>query len=138
MKKIFAFILALCMIFSLMACGGEPEIETEPTETEAIAYAITETVAYEVTEPIVEDTLPPETEASTEETIGFVPSPEATIPEVEEETFPPEDQEEVIDPIVYVTKTGEKYHTKSCRWGDIPMLLSEAIAAGYDSCDKCF
>jgi len=128
MKKIFAFILALCMIFSLVACGGEPEIEIEPTETEAIAYA--------VTEPVVEETLPPITEAPTEETVGFVPSPEATIPD--EETFPPEDQEEVIDPIVYVTKSGEKYHTESCRWGDIPMLLSETIAAGYDSCDKCF
>ena len=117
MKKIFAFILALCMIFGCVACGGESEVETEPTETE--------TIAYEVTELLVE------------ETIGFVPSPEASIPEVEE-TFPPEDQEEVIDPTVYVTKSGEKYHRESCQWGDIPMLLSEAIAAGYTSCDKCF
>ena len=129
MKKIFAFILALCMIFGCVACGGESEVETEPTETEAITYEVTEssveeTIAYEVTESPVE------------ETIGFVPSPEATMPD--EETFPPEDQEEVVDPTVYVTKSGEKYHRESCQWGDIPMLLSEAVAAGYTSCDKCF
>ena len=122
MKKIFAFILALCMIFGCVACGGESEVE--PTETEATVYV--------ATEPSVEDTVPIETE-----TIGFIPSPEASIPEAEE-TFPPEDQEEVVDPTVYVTKSGEKYHRESCQWGDIPMLLSEAIAAGYTSCDKCF
>lgn len=126
MKKIFAFVLALCMIFSLTACGGESEVETEPVET----------VVYAATEPVVEETLPPETE----ETVGFVPSPEATIPEgeplhPEDYTFPAEDAEEIT---VYVTKSGEKYHTESCRWGDIPMLISEAIAAGYESCDKCF
>ena len=36
MKKIFAFILTLCMIFSLVACGGAPvesEVETTTTET---------------------------------------------------------------------------------------------------------
>lgn len=124
MKKIFTFILTLCIIFSLVACGNKSEVKVEPIETENIAYAVTETIAYEDTEP------------ATEETIGFIPSLETTAPN--EETSPSEEPEKVIDPTVYVTKSGKKYHTASCRWGDIPMLLSEAIAAGYDSCDKCF
>lgn len=62
MKKIFAFILALCMVFSLVACGGNEtttvtEIMTAPPTTEYVE--------------IVETTLPPET------TNEFVPSPEA-------------------------------------------------------------
>ena len=121
MKKIFILILSLCMIFSLVACGSE-----SPAETEVAEYATepAETIAT------ITETLP---EAEPIHPEGY------TFPEeVEEETFPPEDQEEVIDPTVYVTKSGEKYHKESCQWGDIPMLLSEAVAAGYTSCDKCF
>ena len=113
MKKIFIFILSLCMIFSLFACGGEPSIETEPVEIIATIAESAETL--------------PEAEPIHPEGYTFPK-------EVKEETIP----EETIDPTVYVTKSGEKYHRESCQWGDIPMLLSEAIAAGYTSCDKCF
>lgn len=61
MKKIFAFILALCMVFSLVACGGN-----ETT-------TVTETMTAPPTTEVVETTLPPET------TNEFVPSPEAPI-----------------------------------------------------------
>lgn len=118
MKKIFILILSLCMIFSLVACSGESPTETEVAETIA---TITETEAFVTAETL------PEAEPIHPEDYTF---PE----EVEEETIP----EETIDPTVYVTKSGEKYHRESCQWGDIPMLLSEAIAAGYTSCDKCF
>lgn len=62
MKKIFAFILALCMVFSLVACGGDETVTV--TETMTVPPTTTE---------YVETTLPPET------TTEFVPSPEAPI-----------------------------------------------------------
>lgn len=67
MKKILAFILAMMMVFSLVACGG-----TETTTvTETMTVPTTETMT--VTTEYVEDTLPPET------TSGPVPSPEAPL-----------------------------------------------------------
>ena len=37
---------------------------------------------------------------------------------------------------VYVTKSGKKYHRKSCRWGNIAMPLSEARER-YSPCALC-
>ena len=44
------------------------------------------------------------------------------------------------EPIVYVTPTGNKYHTATCRFvdpGDASMTESEAIARGYEACKVC-
>lgn len=41
---------------------------------------------------------------------------------------------------VYVTKTGQKYHTKSCRYvrnGKTPMKLADAVKEGYTPCSVC-
>jgi hypothetical protein len=41
---------------------------------------------------------------------------------------------------VYVTKTGEKYHSNSCRYlskSRTPMALEEAVKAGYGPCSRC-
>ena len=37
---------------------------------------------------------------------------------------------------VYVTESGKKYHRESCRWGNIPIKLSEARAT-YEPCTRC-
>ncbi len=44
------------------------------------------------------------------------------------------------DPIVYITKTGSKYHSAGCRYlksSCIPIKLSEAKARGYTPCSVC-
>ena len=44
------------------------------------------------------------------------------------------------DPTVYITKTGEKYHTATCsylRKSKIPISLSDAIRQGYTPCSRC-
>ncbi len=44
------------------------------------------------------------------------------------------------DPIVYITKSGKKYHTATCpylRKSKIPIRLSEAVAEGYTPCSRC-
>jgi hypothetical protein len=42
--------------------------------------------------------------------------------------------------VVYVTRTGSKYHTADCsylRYSSSPMNKREAIAAGYTACSRC-
>jgi methylphosphotriester-DNA--protein-cysteine methyltransferase len=42
--------------------------------------------------------------------------------------------------IVYVTKTGKKFHRSGCsslRSSAIPMTRAQAIAKGYAPCQKC-
>lgn len=70
MKKIFAFILALCMVFSLVACATGNDT---PTVTETLT-ATEPTVIEEVvmTTEGTEETFP-------DEDAEFVPSPEAPI-----------------------------------------------------------
>jgi len=49
-------------------------------------------------------------------------------------------KEEISDPIVYVTKTGKKYHLANCRYlkkSKIPIHLSEALARDYTACSMC-
>jgi competence protein ComEC len=47
------------------------------------------------------------------------------------------DKQEII---VYVTRTGEKYHSAGCQYlsqSCIPMSLEDAVDEGYTPCSKC-
>jgi hypothetical protein len=49
-------------------------------------------------------------------------------------------QTQTKEQIVYVTKTGKKYHTATCRFlakSKIPMALKDAKAKGYTPCSVC-
>ena len=49
-------------------------------------------------------------------------------------------QAQTKEQIVYVTKTGKKYHTAICRYpakSKIPMSLKDAKANGYTPCSVC-
>ena len=44
------------------------------------------------------------------------------------------------DTVVYVTKTGEKYHTGQCsslKKSKISISLGEAVAKGFGPCQRC-
>jgi len=44
------------------------------------------------------------------------------------------------DTIVYITKTGEKYHTGQCsslKRSKITISLGEAVAKGFGPCQRC-
>jgi len=44
------------------------------------------------------------------------------------------------DTVVYVTKTGDKYHTEKCsslRSSKIAITLEEAFSKGYEPCKVC-
>lgn len=51
-----------------------------------------------------------------------------------------EEQRSSVEGVVYITKTGSKYHSGNCRYlskSKIPILLSDAIAKGYSACSVC-
>lgn len=53
---------------------------------------------------------------------------------------PEPEQVDTVESIVYVTKTGEKYHSDGCQYlrkSKIEMDLSSAKASGYTPCSKC-
>jgi len=55
---------------------------------------------------------------------------------------PGEEQKQEIseDTIIYITRTGKKYHTGNCRYLSkikIPISLKDAIQRGYTPCSRC-
>ena len=68
-----------------------------------------------------------------------------TVTTTETETEPPETTTETTttaqqQEIVYITPTGDKYHTKSCRYYSdscTAMTKEQAIQAGYTACTVC-
>jgi hypothetical protein len=52
----------------------------------------------------------------------------------------PQQQTQTKEQTVYITKTGKKYHTASCRYlskSKIPISLKDAKANGYTPCSVC-
>jgi hypothetical protein len=52
----------------------------------------------------------------------------------------PQQQNQTKEQTVYVTKTGKKYHTATCRYlakSKIPISLKDAEAKGYTACSVC-
>jgi hypothetical protein len=52
----------------------------------------------------------------------------------------PQQQTQTKEQTVYVTKTGKKYHTATCRYlakSKIPISLKDAEAKGYTACSVC-
>jgi hypothetical protein len=53
---------------------------------------------------------------------------------------PTQQQTQTKEQTVYITKTGKKYHTASCRYlskSKIPISLKDAKANGYTPCSVC-
>ena len=47
---------------------------------------------------------------------------------------------ETVQTVVYITKTGEKYHLEDCsylRQSKIKTTKKEAVANGYTACSRC-
>jgi competence protein ComEC len=52
----------------------------------------------------------------------------------------PQKQQQPKEQTVYITKTGKKYHTATCRYlsrSKIPVSLKDAKANGYSACSVC-
>ena len=59
---------------------------------------------------------------------------------VAQQPAPQPQQTQTKEQTVYVTKTGKKYHTATCRYlakSKIPMSLKDAKTKGYTPCSVC-
>ena len=129
-KRFLVLFLVVSLLFSLSACQDTvPSPDTLYNEDGTPA-------AYRVDPDAVQqsDTQqdPPESENSAQ--------PESD-PEPVPDTAPPEMSDDDTDSVtVYVTKSGEKYHSDGCQYlrkSKIAMDLKDAKAKGYTLCSKC-
>ena len=135
MKKLLALLLPLCMVF-FCACGSDTETSEE--------------TAAEVTEEVVEEDSDGESFDPGDYIKEEVPEPTETIEEpVEEvvtepivvEEITPEETVTETSQIVYVTRTGSKYHSAGCQYlkkSCIEKDLTDAQNQGYTPCSKCW
>lgn len=98
--------------------------ETVPSQ---LPPSISPTPAAVVSEPSPSQTAP-------------VPLPSPSASPVSEAPVTDTAEEAPVEVVVYVTKTGEKYHSDGCQYlrkSQIPISLDDARASGYTPCSKC-
>ena len=116
----------------LCACtAGTPDHSpgVSPSETapSQLPPSVSPTPAAVVSEPSPSQTAP-------------VPLPSPSAAPVSEAPVTDTASEEPVEVTVYVTKTGEKYHSDGCQYlsrSQIPISLADAKAGGYTPCSKC-
>ena len=123
MKKLSCLALSLVIAISLCACSVPSPVEpsTAPVQAQATFPP-----------PIQDDPLwnPTPTPWTAPETAAPTPTPTPS------PTPTPNPDAEII---VYVTRTGAKYHVDGCQYlrsSQIPITLEEAKLS-YDPCSKC-
>lgn len=118
MKRVFSWVLLLCLALSMAGCGPG---EAGPSDSVSSA-------------PSAEASLTGGGEGLTVEQM---------FPSRADREEEPEEEPEPATPVsvtVYVTKTGEKYHKSGCQYlrkSKIAIDLDDAIAEGYTACSKC-
>ena len=174
MKKIIVIMLAIVMMLSLVSCGVLDEIASmtpEPTSTENGAQP-TEEVQGETgitpealvtekpadksdtvtakptstpkptTQPTAKPTSTPK--PTTQPTAKPTSTPKPTAKPTVKPTATPKPTTNTNTSIVYITKTGKKYHSRtSCNGlsnaNEIyQSTLSSAVGAGLTPCSKCY
>lgn len=124
---VFALILSLLIVFS--GCSSS---KSTTTTTPTSSQPATQTQQDQKAQPQQQT----ETKATTS-TQTTTPTQKATAPVA---TSTRSNQTEKTDVTVYVTKTGEKYHSAGCSSlakSQISKSLSAAKSAGYTPCSKC-
>lgn len=126
-KKVLGyFLLVLVLSSTFVACGSTSS--TNPSENK-------ESVSTPV--PLIGEKPSVTTPKPTEPAKTQSQSPSTTPPVVSTSEDEPD---EPVGTIVYITKTGEKYHANGCRHlsqSKIEITLDDAKSEGYDPCKVC-
>lgn len=134
MKKMLLVFIASMVLLS--GCGGEKQRET-PTPSPTAAAAATPSPT-----PTITPTPTPALTPTPEPTVQ--PTPKATEKAVAAEGAAPKRVEKAAaaesEDVVYIGKTGTKYHRKGCRTlkgGGTAITMAEALAQGREACKVC-
>ena len=129
MKKTISLILLMFMLVGVSACGFLPE-GSEPSTTSDVFFDLVDKSATEQTSSFDNDNLRSEETLSAENNYS-------QSEEIEEST---EQSTEIKEQMVWIPKSGSKYHSKaSCSNMKDPSQVtkSEAEKRGYTPCKKC-
>jgi cytoskeletal protein RodZ len=136
---IFAVMLSLFIIIS--GCSdSKPTTTTTPTKSQPTTQAQPDQKTQPQQQTETKAATPTQTTTPTQattQTQTTTQTQKATAPVA---TSTKSTQTENKSVTVYVTKTGEKYHSDGCSSlskSKIPMSLSDARASGYTPCSKC-
>lgn len=108
---------------------SQPQVQPVQSQAQPVQQPQPQTNANQVQ---VQSKQQPEAKAA-----AATPSPQTTAPATVNTPAPQVQKQEVT---VYVTRTGEKYHSAGCQYlrkSQIPMSLADAKASGYTPCSKC-
>ena len=145
-RRLIPLLLSLALLCSCTAGTADNSPGTSPSEP-----------APSQVQTIVSPSPSPSETATSQPQPAVSPSPSAAEPEPSPITavLPPEPSpstapvsespaaavaEDPVEVTVYVTRTGEKYHTDGCQYlrkSQIPISLEDAKASGYTPCSKC-
>lgn len=128
MKRVFSWVLLLCLALSMAGCGPG---EAGPSDSVSSAPSAEASLTGGGEGLTVEQMFPARTADEPDE-------PETVEPSAPVKEDPPEPAVQSVT--VYVTKTGEKYHKSGCQYlrkSKIAIDLDDAIAEGYTACSKC-
>lgn len=112
---------------SQVQSGVSPSPSPSETAPSQLPPSVSPTPAAVVSEPSPSQTAP-------------VPLPSPSAAPVSEAPVTDTASEEPVEVTVYVTKTGEKYHSDGCQYlsrSQISISLADAKAGGYTPCSKC-
>lgn len=141
-RRLLPLLLSLAL---LCACtAGTPDHSPNVSPSEPQPSQVQSSVSPS---PSPSETAPSKIQPSVSPTPAAVlpepsPSQTAPVPLPSPSAAPVTDtaEEEPVEVVVYVTKTGEKYHSDGCQYlskSRIPISLDDAKADGYTPCSKC-
>lgn len=151
MKRYLSLAIILLTIVSMFTgCFGDAYVSQETTDAESTYFAFLETPAEdEITntvenEPTDETTNIVESESADEATYNYIEEPtfaptEVTVPETEAVYEQDVEEESVV--MVWIPRSGKKYHSSSScsnMKGPSYVSMSAAIGMGYTACKKCY
>jgi hypothetical protein len=120
MRRLLLIVLCLCLFSLITSCDSPAStaVDLSPTtNTVSNTSSVTSTTESIELLDVFEDT--------------------TAVEESQQEEVQAQENKEKI---VYITKTGEKYHSDGCRYlskSQIEINLDDAISKGYSPCSKC-
>ena len=153
-RRLLPLIVSLVLLLCSCTAGTPASSPSEPAVTQVQSSAAPSPSPSETAPSKIQPSVSPSPTSTAPEPSPStaVPAPEpspsaaAPVSEPSHSTAPVSEApaaaavEEPVEVIVYVTKTGEKYHSDGCQYlsrSRIPISLEDAKASGYTPCSKC-
>lgn len=143
--------IIILMILAVIVCIGVIIDNLPDANTSQVSANISDTISEPVNVQTVAEEKPLDPEQTTVPTLQASQisrtatdlTPVPTLESVSTYTPAPTEQaspSDTSDTIVYITKTGTKYHNESCSYlssSKIAITLEEAKSKGYTPCSRC-